>query len=107
MEKFYVLFIDTLNLFLLPKKEITISYKSTIQNSLDELEGDYFTFLFKEEINKLFKAGYIKNETVQKIETVREAVGNLEKTLWEPDKFINDVKWKIIRELVIDILNTL
>lgn len=44
---------------LVPVLEIDTSYSDTVQRRLDELEGDYFTFLHENSVSELCKAGKI------------------------------------------------
>jgi hypothetical protein len=102
----YSIFIDTLNLILLPNKEIGVSYNELIQIHLEELEGDYFTFLHNDFIQELYKNGYLTNEVVQVIKIIRTKISNLETTLWDYENFIKNQQWLYIRELVIDLFSS-
>lgn len=104
MEQLIISFTDTLNLLLLPAKEFGTPYLSTIQNQLEELEGDYHTFFYEKNLKKLHDEGYFSFEVVSKIEKIKNIIDDFDKSIWTPKDFVNDNQWKSIREGVIEIL---
>jgi hypothetical protein len=101
MEKEYTLLIDTLNLLILPEKEIGISYISSIQYKLDELEGDYYTFFHKDNILRLVPFVSLSKETIYTFDKIRIQISEIEKQLWNPLDFINNVRWQNVRNEVL------
>lgn len=100
----FELFVNTLNLILLPNKEIEISYSKLIQSQLEELEGDFYTFLHKDFVFELFINGYISNRAVEKIQEVRLKILQIDSSYWNVDSFIDHPEWEKVRFLVIDLL---
>ena len=103
MESEYELLIDTLNLVVLPKKEKGISYASSIQDQIDELEGDYYTFLHKDNILHLVSVGRVSKESINALELIRRQISEIENSLWNPLDFINHIKWQQSRNLILDL----
>jgi hypothetical protein len=101
MEREYILLIDTLNLLILPVKEIGISYLSSVQSQIDELEGDYHTFLHKDNILKLVSSGSVSRDVMDTFEQIRTQISEIESSLWNPLDFINNIKWQQIRNVVL------
>ena len=103
MEERYSVFIDTLNLLILPVKKINESYLVSVKHKFEELEGDYYTFLHEENILKLVASGYISIELVNPIAQIRKEISEIETELWNSSDFIENNKWKRVRELVVDL----
>lgn len=104
MEDKFVLFINTINLILLPPKEIGISYIASIQNQLEELEGDYYTFLHKDYILEFLKKGYLSHPAIDKIERIRLKISEIRSSYWNTQDFIDHYEWVEIRSLTIDLI---
>ena len=103
----YANLIDTLILFLLPEKELNTDYHFLIQNRLSEIEGDYYTFLHENNLAILNSEGLITQDNAKKIKQVRSMVSGIEKELWTPQSFVNNIKWQSVRNLVKEILNSI
>ena len=104
MDNKYLLVISTLNLFFLPIKEVNISYSNSIQNQLNELEGDYFTFLHKDYIKEVTNTTKIEIDLIDKIEEIRLKISGFESSLWNPAAFVYNADWIDIRFMVLDVL---
>lgn len=96
--------IDTLNLLLFPIKEINIKYDFAIQSNLEELEGDYYTFLHKDNIDKLFQSGHITEDSGKTLLVLREKIEKIDKSLWNPKEFIENIEWIEVRNIVLKLL---
>lgn len=103
----YDLFIDTLNLTLLPLKKNGVPYLEMIQNQLEELEGDYYTFLYEDFILLLIKYNYLPKEVFDKVNDIREKISKISPENWNSDDFINNQKWIDIRILVIAVFKNI
>ncbi len=104
MEQLIVSFIDTLNLLLLPKKEPNIPYLSTIQIQIEELEGDYYTFFHKGNLEKLHREGYLSLEVARKIEKLKNMIDDFDRSIWNPKDFVDNDRWKAVRGDIVEIL---
>lgn len=102
----YELLIATLNMVLIPIKEINISYLDTVQYCLDELEGDYYTFLHENSVSELCKAGMVSDVASIIIENIRSKIDNIGGDKWNIEDFFNDMSWQEIRKLIIDLYST-
>lgn len=99
----YELLIDTLNMVLVPVLEICTSYSDTVQRRLDELEGDYFTFLHKNFVSELCKAGKIAEPDSITIKNIRSKIDQIEIDKWNVQAFLDDKKWQEIRVMIVDL----
>ncbi len=106
IEEKYLLFIGTLNLILLPFKEIGVSYVELIQGQLEELEGDYYSFLNIDFTKELNNCGYITNEVLEITERIRFNISNIDSSHWNAKHFIYHSEWVEIRNLVLDIFRS-
>lgn len=104
MNEKYTLFINTLNLILLPVKEMDVPYLVSIQSQLEELEGDYYTFFHQDFIFELVKNGYLSEQAVDRVQAIRLKISKIEIAHWNGESFINNEEWKSIRCLVVDLL---
>lgn len=100
----YTLFVNTLNLILLPFKEVGFPYVTSIQSKLEELEGDFYTFLHKDYICELFKNGYLSNRSIERVEEIRFKISKINASHWDVESFISYSEWKEVRNLVVDLL---
>lgn len=103
----YSLFIDTLNLILLPNNKEETLYNTTIINQLQELEGDYYSFLHKKNIDELVKHQYLNKIDAEVIAQIRFNISQIDRALWNPDDFIKSNKWNKVRNKVINLIKTL
>ena len=76
---------------------------ASVAYHLEELEGDHHTFLYKDNILKLADSGKIARELVEPIAIIREQIDAIEDSLWNPLDFIDNIKWRQVRELVLDL----
>lgn len=99
----YELLIDTLNMVLVPVLEIGTSYLDRVQYCLEELEGDYFTFLHEDFVSELCKAGMITDADSITIKNIRSKIDRIENDQWNVQGFLNDKSWQEIRVLIVDL----
>lgn len=103
MSEKYALFIDTLNLLLIPSKEVGIPYLTSVQAQLEELEGDFYTFLQKEFVIELLRKGYLSSSACEAVENIRLKISEIDRSLWDAGNFIENSVWQEIRYLVLDL----
>lgn len=99
----YELLIATLNMVLVPVLEIGVSYLDTVQYCLDELEGDYYTFLHEDLVSELRKAGMIADADFITIKNIRSKIDQIENDEWNVQGFLNDKNWQEIRDLIVNL----
>jgi hypothetical protein len=104
IEKLYDLLVDTLNLILLPAKIDEASYITEIEESLKELEGDYYTFLNKVNLQKLADNNLVSPSVMVVIDGIWTQIHLVKPSLWNPTDFIANPEWLVIREKVKDVL---
>ena len=104
MEKLRQLLLDTLHLILLPNKLDESLYLAEIEEKLNELEGDYYTFLNNVNLRKLSDSNLIDSDIVVLIDEIRQQISNVKPSLWNPTDFIKSHEWFEIREKVKDVL---
>jgi len=97
----YELLIDTLNMVLVPVLEIGASYSDTVQRCLDELEGDYFTFLHENSVSELCKAGKIAEPDSITIKNIRSKIDQIGVEKWNVQSFLDDTNWQEIRIMIV------
>ncbi|UIR57317.1 hypothetical protein LZQ00_05745 [Sphingobacterium sp. SRCM116780] len=102
----YELLISTLNMVIAPVKEINVPYSDTVQSNLEELEGDYYTFLNQDYVEELFKLGMVSEEGFGMIMKIRTVIDNIEQNKWNVKDFLNDKIWMEVRKLTIELFLT-
>jgi hypothetical protein len=95
------LLVETLNMILLPPMISGIPYQNSIKMQLEELEGDYYTFLHSDNISIEHKNGQINSEGIAMIENIRISISAIDSEMWNPTDFINNSVWSDIRKQVI------
>lgn len=68
-----------------------------ISEVLEELEGDYYTFMQVDNLNFLEKNGYIKISDITSILKLRAKIQALPNNLWTIESFRNSIRWQYIR----------
>ena len=99
----YIFLIDTLNLIILPKCKTDYSFIEIISYQLEELEGDYYTFLHNNNIDELVNKGYLSSSNKILIEQIRTKISKIDSSLWNPEDFIWNRKWIEIRKDVLKV----
>ncbi|SMC75041.1 hypothetical protein [Pedobacter africanus] len=99
----YELLNSTLNLVLFPMKEINISYSEAIKSCLNELEGDYYTFLNEDYVYELYNAGMISEKAIETIKDIRLKIEVINKSKWNIKDFVMDKSWSEVRALIINL----
>jgi hypothetical protein len=97
------LFIETLNLVLLPTREYDIPYEDSIEQCIKELEGDYYTFFHKDNVRALVDNGSIPTEFMGLVEELRNRISNINPAKWTVKDFISDGEWLDVRNLTIEL----
>lgn len=101
-EKFELL-VSTLNMILFPIKEINTPYSEVIKSCLDELEGDFYTFLNEKYVYELYEAGLVSEKAFSKIKIIRLKIESINSNKWNVKDFVLDENWNEVRALVIDL----
>lgn len=99
----YELLVSTLNMILVPLKEPGDLYQDKIQRSLEELEGDYYSFLNTTIIEELYQTNLISKNGVVLLKKIRSTIEGLDQYRWNAEDFIMDNNWCEIRRLVIKV----
>jgi len=97
----YELLVSTLNLILLPVREIGKPYSDTLMSCLEELEGDYYTFLNEKYVYELLEHGMLSEKAVDIIKDIRLKIECIAQNKWNVEDFVIDKSWKEVRELVV------
>ena len=95
---------DTLNLILLPTEIDESSYISEIEENLRELEGDYYTFLNKDNLQKLADNNLLNSHLMILLDEIRQDISAVNPALWNSKDFITNSQWMAIREKAIFVL---
>lgn len=99
----YELLVSTLNMILVPLKEPGDLYQDKIQRRLEELEGDYYSFLNSTIIEELYQTNLISKNGVVLLKKIRSTIEELDQYRWNAEDFIMDSNWCEIRRLVIKV----
>lgn len=69
-----------------------------ISDILEELEGDYYTFMHSDNIVFLIKDGVIVNDSISKsISELRFMIESIPVNMWNVDNYRNSNKWIEVR----------
>jgi hypothetical protein len=103
---------DTLILLSANKKAINnlakaegIDVKIILEDHLQEIEGDYHTFLHIDNLNQLKEQKLIDGEVVLLATQLRNYIGNIPIDLWNAGSFEKNDEWKAIHLLAQKIVN--
>jgi len=99
----YELLVSTLNMILVPLKEPGALYKDKVQRSLEELEGDYYSFLNQAFIEELHQSNLISKSGVVLLMRIRSAIEDLDQFKWNVEDFLTDNNWYEIRNIVVKV----
>ncbi|RKF38930.1 hypothetical protein BCY89_26655 [Sphingobacterium siyangense] len=99
----YDLLVSTLNMILVPPKESGVLYEEKVRRSLEELEGDYYSFLNQTFIEELHQSNVISRNGVVLLIKIRSAIEDLDQFKWNVEDFLTDNNWYEIRNFVIKV----
>jgi len=99
----YELLVSTLNMILVPPKETGVLYEEQVRRSLEELEGDYYSFLNQTFIEELHQSNFISKNCVVLVMNIRSAIEDLDQLKWNVEDFLTDNNWYEIRNIVVKI----
>jgi len=99
----YELLISTLNMVLFPIGEINVLYSDKLKNCLDELEGDYYTFLHENYVYELCETGIVSEKAFSMIKNIRLKIESISQSKWNVEDFVADRCWNDVRKLIIDL----
>lgn len=71
--------------------------KSLVDYHLEELEGDFYTFLHADNLEKLRVQGLIDNETVLSGVGLRERIQKISPNSWTSKAFCTESEWLNVR----------
>jgi len=100
----YELLVDTL-MMISPNLESATD--DDIDGYLEELEGDYYTFLDLNAITPLREADLLTDQQVENITQLKAFMNTIAPSLWNISSFKKDVNWLNAREQANDILKSL
>ena len=103
----YTSMIDTLRLISFSSNEITEEIDEVIQSNLEELEGDYYTFLNPINIEKMYSKNLVTNKTKKALHYLFEIIHNLDLNKWNVNSFLSDKEWNEVRVLVDDVIKSI
>lgn len=69
---------STLNMILVPPKEPGVLYEEKVRRSLEELEGDYYSFLNQTFIAELHQSNIISENGVVLFMNIRSSIEDLD-----------------------------
>ena len=99
----YELLVSTLNMILVPLKEPGVLYEEKVRRSLEELEGDYHSFLNQTFIKELHQSNVISSNGVVLLMKIRSAIEDLDQFRWNVEAFLTDNNWYEIRNFVVKV----
>ena len=99
----YELLVSTLNMILVPPKEPGVLYEEKVRRSLEELEGDYYSFLNQTFIEELHQSNVISENGVVLLMNIRSSIEDLDQLKWNVEDFLTDNNWYEIRNIVVKI----
>ncbi len=99
----YELLVSTLNMILVPSKEPGVLYEEKVRRSLEELEGDYYSFLNQTFIAELHQSNIISENGVVLLMNIRSSIEDLDQLKWNDEDFLTDNNWYEIRNIVVKI----
>lgn len=103
MEK-YELLVLTLNRILIPYNESNVILKQDVKSNIEELEGDYYSFLHHNFLQELFQSNMISQRAFQIILEMRCEIEKIASRKWNVEDFLKDESWLIVRQSVVEIL---
>lgn len=98
---------DTLKLMVVPNCINIDERNHLIEFNLEELEGDFYTFLNPININKLHSENLIDDEVRFKLERLFVLMQDIESKDWNSDSFLTNPKWLVIHNLTKEIAQIL
>ncbi|WP_035690820.1 hypothetical protein [Flavobacterium sp. F52] len=98
---------DTLKLMVVPNCINIDERNHLIEFNLEELEGDFYTFLNPININKLHSENLIDDEVRFKLERLFVLIQDIESKDWNSDSFLTNPKWLVIHNLTKEIAQIL
>lgn len=97
-------FIDTLNLILIPQKDLNVFFSDSILQSMEDLEGDSVSFLHEDYYRNVIKTN---KEIDSDIALIRKSISEMEKEFWNVEDFLFHPKWVSLRNLTIKLILSL
>lgn len=102
LKNLYASMIDTLRLINFSNNEID----ELIQSNLEELEGDYYTFLNPINVEKIYSENLITYNAKKTLLQLFEIIHNLDSNKWNVNSFLSDKNWKQARDLSEDVMKS-
>lgn len=90
---------ETLKLMAIPNHISINERDDLIQFNLEELEGDFYTFLNPININTLYSENLIDGDVKFKLEQLFILLQDIESKDWNTESFLTNPKWFVIRNL--------
>jgi hypothetical protein len=81
--------------------------RDTIEYYLQELEGDYYSFLDYSSVSLLKNYGLLNAIQADKIVALKEYISSIPANLWNKNSFEVDLKWQKVHDQACDILRSL
>jgi hypothetical protein len=90
---------ETLKLMAIPNPISINERDDLIGFNLEELEGDFYTFLNPINLNKLHSENLIDDDIKFKLEQLFVLLQDIESKDWNTESFLTNPKWFVIRNL--------
>ncbi|UWY26877.1 hypothetical protein N4T20_14230 [Flavobacterium sp. TR2] len=94
---------NTLKLMIVPNSVNINERNHLIEFNLEELEGDFYTFMNPINLNKLHSENLIDGEVKFKLERLFVLLQDIEDKDWNVDSFLNSQKWSVIQDLTTEV----
>ncbi len=104
ISKKYDLLIDTL---IMSCSDLGVTTTDEIEDYLEELEGDYYTFFDRANLIELYNAGLLNDWQLEKIGLLKNKIGDIPVSFWNEKSFKIEPQWSEVRILSNHILNSI
>jgi len=103
-QKLYDCLLDTLTMASTPLQTIS---DEDLKDCLAELEGDFYTFFYLENLNKLKSGNFLNANQVKHISSLREKIMSIPSSLWRANHFKSHEQWREVKCLADSVLHSL
>lgn len=98
---------DTLKLMVIPSHININERNDLIESNLEELEGDFYTFMNPINLNKLHSENLIDDNVKFKLEQLFILLQDIESENWGMVSFLTNPKWLVIRSLAKEVTQSI
>ena len=104
INKMYELLLSTLKMAC---PDLQIVSDDELKDNLEELEGDYYTFFYHDNLIPMVEKGLLNDTQVQNIELLRNLISNINSKSWNIDSFKTEDVWSEVRTMSKNILTNI